>query len=101
MTSLDIFKDASGQLPAYAWPGGYPLFYLMADGEVICSDCANGGNGSLATDVATDCSDDDQWTIVAVEINWEDTSMFCAHCAAQIESAYGNDEPSTGDDDNA
>jgi hypothetical protein len=34
-------RDDNGNLPAYAWPGGYPLYYLCADNGVLCPQCAN------------------------------------------------------------
>lgn len=24
---------------AYAWPGGYPIYYVTRDGGVLCPDC--------------------------------------------------------------
>jgi hypothetical protein len=78
-------KNEDGTFPSYAWPGGYPLYYLLADSEVICPDCANQKNGSLAS---TD-TDDEQWRIVGQEVHWEGMSMYCVHCNKEIESAYG------------
>lgn len=31
-------KDAARQ--PYAWPGGYPKLVIMADGELLCCECA-------------------------------------------------------------
>lgn len=72
-------------LPKYAWPGGYPIFYVTEDNALLCPDCANGKNGSLASKD----SDDKQWRIVGSDINYEDDMMFCEHCSKKIESAYG------------
>ena len=36
-----IKKDDTGQYPAYAWPGGYPVYYVTADSGVLCPKCAN------------------------------------------------------------
>ena len=30
-----------GELPAYAWPGGYQIVYIAGDGETLCPKCAN------------------------------------------------------------
>ena len=38
MTTLQQAREAACN--KYAWPGGYPLYLLCADGEVICPDCA-------------------------------------------------------------
>ena len=33
--------ERGAALPAFAWPGGYPIYYLDAEGSVLCPDCAN------------------------------------------------------------
>lgn len=33
-------RDDDGQLSAYAWPGGYPIYYLDYDNSLICAECA-------------------------------------------------------------
>jgi hypothetical protein len=87
---------------AYAWPGGYPLYYLTEDCAALCPECVNReidlidqakphlvqwSNGRTWMR-----SDDPKWNIVAVMVNWEDASMYCDHCNRPIESAYGEDE---------
>lgn len=74
------------ELPAFAWPGGYPLVYLLADGEILCPDCANGKNGSEAI---TADADDPGWHVIDCEVCWEGEVGYCAHCNGDIESAYG------------
>jgi hypothetical protein len=64
--------------------GGYPLFYLTADMGVLCPCCAN-ENMRLTLD------GDDQWRIVAVEINYEDEDLMCDNCYQKIASAYGEE----------
>lgn len=29
-----------GELPAFAWPGGYPMFYTTASADTLCAACA-------------------------------------------------------------
>lgn len=82
-------RDENGSLPAYAWPGGYPLFYLCADGGILCPQCAN---RESAVRKADEHPDYDQWRIVAVEVNWEDASLTCDNCFKGIESAYAEQE---------
>jgi hypothetical protein len=76
----------NGKLPAYAWPGGYPIYYLCADGEVLCADCANSEEAVNADE------SDKQWHIVGADCNYEDDCMHCAHCNKQIEPAYPADK---------
>lgn len=71
--------------PSFAWPGGYPLYYITANGGVICPDCANGKNGSEAGDA----NPDPQWRLVVVDVHYEGEPMACDHCGDEIESAYG------------
>lgn len=93
---MKLPRNDDGTLPAFAWPGGYPIYYLFADGEVCCPDCANGQNGSEATILegagmfeVNRTGLDPGWTIVASDVHWEGDALQCAHCNAQIESAYG------------
>ena len=84
---LEIPREIDGKLPAYAWPGGYPVLYILEDGGVLCPACANGENGSEAQ-----VQDTPYWNIVGYDCNWEDPSVHCDHCGARIESAYAEDE---------
>ncbi len=84
-----IARNDDGSLPAYAWPGEYPIYYLCQDGGTLCPACANGGNGALAyVGKAPDGIDDGQWQIVGQEVNYEDDSLFCDHCNAKVQAAY-------------
>jgi hypothetical protein len=84
----------SGKLMSYAFPGGYPIYYVCADNGVLCPNCANGENGSRAADTDLDpsCNDDRQWIIVAADCNYEDTGLYCDHCGKRIESAYCDED---------
>ncbi len=72
-------RDDNGNLPAYAWPGGYPIFYLDSENNVLCPSCANQNDEYTAPIVAHDC-------------NWEDPDLYCDHCDNRIESAYAEPE---------
>ena len=74
----------------YAWPGGYPTYFLCDDGEGLCHACAIENRRRVIESVATRSNDD--WRAVALDINYEDPSLYCAHCNARIESAYAEDE---------
>jgi hypothetical protein len=77
----------------YAWPGGYPLFFVASDGEAVSYAAARTEFRVIAQ--AIQDRDDSGWRIVACDINYEDRDLYCAHSGEQIESAYGNDEEST------
>ncbi len=70
--------------PAYAWPGGYPIFYQTGDHGVLCPVCAN-------LNLPLTLLDDPQWQIVAADVNWEDHHLYCDHCSNKVPSAYGEE----------
>lgn len=71
----------------YAWPGGYPLFALCADGGILCADCCI-KESDLITEACKHPDTDKQWEIEAVNVNWESKDLRCDHCSNYIESAY-------------
>lgn len=81
MTKNKLPRNDDGSLPAFAWPGGYPIFYLDRDNSILCPDCAN----------KSDKDDDEipQFKPIACDIHWEGEPLQCDHCNAEIESAYG------------
>lgn len=74
------------KLPACAWPGGYPLYYLAADNEPICPKCVNGE--PQFADIFN--GQDKEWHIVSCDVYYEGPPMQCANCNCNIESAYGD-----------
>jgi hypothetical protein len=81
-----LTRDNDGTFPAYAWPGGYPIVYYTADSAILCPACANGQNGSDASET----TDDRQWHLIGCEVYWEGPPETCEHCHAEIPSAYGD-----------
>lgn len=73
-------------LPAFAWPGGYPLYYLFRDGGVCCPTCANDNVDQIAWERVNSHGG---WALAGVEANYEDDHLNCDHCGCRIESAYG------------
>ena len=72
--------------PTFAFPGGYPLFYITRDGGVLCPNCSN-KHQELVSDPS-----DTQWFIVAHEINYEDVDLSCDHCYGRIPAAYAEEQ---------
>jgi hypothetical protein len=85
-------RDENGNFPAFAWPGGYPIYYLCADGGILCPQCANKESAVKEADEHLDYPDFDQWRIVAGDINWQDVSLTCDNCSQRIESAYSEQQ---------
>lgn len=74
---------------AYAWPGGYPLYFVLADGEALSFESAKRERRQVLEAMAGK-GWGDLWTPVAVAINWEDPDLVCVHSGERIESAYAD-----------
>jgi len=70
----------------FAWPGGYPLYFLTSDGAALSFKTAREEFASVCDSIRRGL--DDGWRVVATEINYEDPDLFCAHSSEKIESAY-------------
>lgn len=80
MTTNTLPRDTDGKLSSYAWPGGYPLYYLDGENAVLCPDCAN--------KMETDSGWDDSQKAESVNANYEDTDCQCEQCYQYINPAY-------------
>jgi len=74
----------------YAWPGGYPMYFITADGEAM-SFKAIRENYKLVLQETRHPSPHDCWRVVGFEVNWEDQDLYCADSGERIESAYGEE----------
>lgn len=80
--NVSDLRDDTGKLPAYAWPGGYAVAYLMDDGEFLCAACMNDDSNPTHDGGAAD-----GWRVEAfVTDDWHDSedAWTCAHCNATI-----------------
>ena len=73
----------------YAWPGGYPMFAITSDGAALCVACVKKEMRNIVTAIAQGMLNG--WKVVAIDINWEDSNLYCHHCSERIESAYSED----------
>ncbi len=77
-----------GNLPAYAWPGGYAIAYVCNDGETLCADCVNDDTNPVH-DASTDDSPDG-WRIDGyMTADYHDIGegdWTCAHCSRVIDA---------------
>lgn len=72
----------------YAWPGGYPLYLLTADGEPLSFEAAKQEYNQIEFAMRHNLRRD-QWMVIGVEINYEDEELVCCHTGKKIECAYG------------
>jgi hypothetical protein len=83
-------------LDSFAWPGGYPLVYLFADGGALCPDCANANIEELDRAMTEPRRNSHGgWRVDGVEPNYEDTDLHCDHCHKRIPAAYEDEEHET------
>jgi hypothetical protein len=73
----------------FAWPGGYPLYFICEDGGVLSFESARSEFGNIADSIRRDISDG--WRVVGCDINLEDSQLICDHTGARIPSAYAED----------
>ena len=70
--------------------GGYPKYFITCDGEALSYDSAK-KNQKLIVEAIKD-QIQDGWLVIACDINWEDTELYCVDTNKKIESAYGEDK---------
>jgi hypothetical protein len=89
INTVSDFRKAYRAGP-YAWPGGYPMYFITSDGAALSFDAAKSARRNILHAIAH--KQNDGWRVVAIEINWEDSNLFCEHTGGRIESAYAEDD---------
>lgn len=81
-------------LDSYAWPGGYPIYYVFADGGCCCPKCANDNIEAIDEDIKGKrrWNSHGGWALTAADVNYEDPNLICDHCKERVESAYTEDK---------
>jgi hypothetical protein len=75
---------------SYAWPGGYPLYFITRDGDALSFDAVREQLRNVAYDLLNDVSTG--WRVEGVDTNYEDVDLWCAHTNKRIPSAYAEPE---------
>lgn len=75
------------QKGAFAWPGGYPLYFITDDGAALSFKYAERHKEFIRE--AIDYKQRNGWRVVACEVNWEDPELYCEG-GDRIESAYAD-----------
>ena len=73
----------------YAWPSGYTLYFITADGGVLSFNAACAERRNII-EAIRDNDSRSGWRVCAIEINYDDTDLTCDHTGEKIESAYGD-----------
>lgn len=93
--NISDFRKAVRHGP-YAWPGGYPVYFVMGDGEAVAFNIAKTECRRQMLEALRDHPNgypEKEWLPVAIEVNWEDQELYCAHTGNLIECAYPSDKP--------
>jgi hypothetical protein len=78
----------------YAWPGGYQMYFIAADGAPLSFDTVRKEWRNVLSSMwghAGGMSVDDSWRVVGCDINYEDNELYCAHTNERIPAAYEED----------
>lgn len=86
--NISDFRRAMRNGP-YAWPGGYPLYFVCADGEALSFKAARAERRNILQAIAHNDTRSG-WFVVGVDVNWKDGELVCAHSGERIQSAYAD-----------
>lgn len=89
---LETLADVKATLRAggFAWPGGYPLYFITRDGAALSFAAVQAQFRQVASDFMDDTSSG--WRVEAVTTNEEDSELRCDHTGELIPSAYGDED---------
>lgn len=82
------FRKAIAHGP-YAWPGGYPIYFITSDGAALSFKTAKKEKRNIISAIGD--RRNDGWRVVAADINWEDNELYDEHTGEKIEAAYGDE----------
>jgi hypothetical protein len=71
----------------YAWPGGYPVYFIASDGEALSFKAVKENYKEVLRAMRE--QSDDGWRVIYMDVNWGEYDWYCAHSGERIESAYG------------
>jgi len=85
--TLSDFRRAMRAGP-YAWPGGYPVYFVTADGAALSFQAARDNRREILDAIASD-DNGGGWRVVGADLALEGP-LFCDHTGQPIETAYGD-----------
>jgi hypothetical protein len=88
--SISEFRAATRQ-GSYAWPGGYPLYFVTSDGAALSPAGAKANRRDIL-EALRDGDTRSGFHVCALEINWEDRDLVCDATNEPIPAAYGDDD---------
>jgi hypothetical protein len=89
INSISDFRRAIRNGP-YAWPGGYPYYFVTSDGAALSWLSVQNNRRAILEAIANKLRDG--WRVIGMDINWEDSALYCDDTGERIGSAYAEDE---------
>lgn len=83
--TLKTFNQVIANGP-YAWPGGYPVYFITDDGEALSFEAALEHIETIREAICN--RENNGWRVIGAAINWEDPELYCAQTGKRIPSAY-------------
>ena len=86
--TIETTHDLKAALRAgrYTDLGGYPLYFVASDGAALSFESVRSELWQVLDSIRN--GHNDGWRVVGVEINYEDSELYCDHSGERIESAY-------------
>jgi hypothetical protein len=89
--ALSIMQDVKETIrKPFAWPGGYPRYVVLSDGEMLCRICARENFRAILRSTVYDYHDGG-WRAAGASVLWEGFET-CAQCNKALPSAYGTED---------
>lgn len=89
MTAIEFI--ACHKAGPYTFPGCYPIYFVMADGQALSWKAVD-ENYALILETIRSEDKHSEWFPIGCDVNWEDAHLMCAHLNIPIECAYPPDE---------
>lgn len=86
INTISDFRAAMRNGP-YAWPGGYPLFFVTNNGDILSFKGAKQNIRNILEALKED-NIISGWRVSSLVINWEEPDLYCDVTGEFIESAY-------------
>ncbi len=87
--SLQEIKAALRNGP-FAWPGGYPLYFVTSDGAALSFATVRAEWRNVVWAHLSNLRSSG-WHVAGVDTNWEDPELYDDHTGERIESAYAEE----------
>ena len=88
---IETYEDLLVALQSgkYTSIGSYPVFFVMADGQPMSYDAVAAELDRIKLGFA---DREPEWTVIGMDVNWENPELYCCHTGERIESAYAEEE---------